>query len=238
MLEIFYEDGEIVICEKPVGVLSQPDVSGQGEDMLGIVADHITNDTGKQRPYVGLVHRLDRGVGGVMVFAKTPEAASRLSVAVAEHRVTKQYLAIVHGVPEAPEGIWQDLLYKDAGKGKSFVVDRPRKGVKSASLAFRLLGTVDSPHGTLSLLQIRLHTGRTHQIRVQCASRGLPLLGDGKYGARDHGCDIGLWSYRLTFAHPRRKGETVDVCRIPTEGAFALFGDIKPADDLPAAPKE
>ena len=228
-MQVFYEDADLIVCEKPVGVLSQPDVSGEGEHMLGLVADRITDATGKRNPYVGLIHRLDR--------AKTPDAASRLSVAVAEHRVTKQYLAIVHGTPDAPEGIWQDLLYKDSAKGKSFVVDRMRKGVKSASLAYRLLGTVDSPHGTLSLLQIRLHTGRTHQIRVQCASRGLPLLGDGKYGARDHGCDIGLWSYRLTFAHPRRKRETVDVCRIPTEGAFALFGEIVPTDDLPAAPQ-
>ena len=235
---VFFEDDDLIVCQKPVGVLSQPDASGEGEDMLSLVADHITAETGKRAPYVGLVHRLDRGVGGVMVFAKRSDVAGKLSVAVAEHRVTKQYLAIVHGTPDAPEGIWQDLLYKDGAKGTSFVVDRPRKGVKSASLAYRLLATADTPHGTLSLLQIRLHTGRTHQIRVQCASRGLPLLGDGKYGARDHGCDIGLWSYRLTFAHPRRKGETVDVCQLPTEGAFALFGTVEPTNDLPAAPKE
>lgn len=233
MIEMLYEDDALVVCEKPVGVLSQPDVGGTGEDMLSLLAEQLRRPSDKKAPYVGLVHRLDRGVGGVMVFAKRPEIAGRLSVAVAEHRMTKQYLAVVHGCPDEPRGILRDLLYKDSAKGKSFVVDRERKGVKKASLAYRVLATLqDTPHGTLSLLQIRLHTGRTHQIRVQFASRGMPLIGDGKYGARDHGCPIGLWSYRLTFAHPSKKA-TVDICRLPTAAPFDLFKFEVPADDLP-----
>ena len=125
----------------------------------------------------------------------------------------------------------KDYLYKDAAKNKTFVVERQRKGVKEASLAYAALATQDdTPAGECSLLQIRLHTGRTHQIRVQCASRGLPLIGDGKYGARNHGLPIGLWSYRLTFAHPRKKGKTVDVAALPTGEVFGWFGEIETVD--------
>ena len=187
---------------------------------------------------MGLIHRLDRGVGGVMVFSLHPRATGRLSATVADRSMTKQYLAVVHGAPEEPSGIWQNFLYKDASLGKSFAVERMRKGVKQASLAYRTLATAtDTPYGTVSLLQIRLHTGRTHQIRVQCSCRGMPLLGDGKYGARDHGVPIGLWSYRLTFAHPIKKRQTVDVCSLPTgRPPFDLFEAITPVDDLPGAP--
>ncbi len=234
MIEILYEDDALVVCEKPVGVLSQPDVGGTGEDILSLLGEQLRRPSDKKVPYVGLVHRLDRGVGGVMVFAKRPEMASRLSVAVAERSMTKQYLAVVHGCPDEPCGILRDLLYKDSAKGKSFVVDRERRGVKKASLAYRVLSTVQhEKHGVLSLVHVRLHTGRTHQIRVQFSSRGMPLVGDGKYGARDHGCPIGLWSYRLTFAHPSKRATTVDVCRLPTASPFDLFQITVPADELP-----
>ena len=236
MINILYEDDALVVCVKPVGVLSQPDVSGEGEDMLSLLAAYLGEKSGKKEPYVGLVHRLDRGVGGVMVFAKRQDVAARLSVAVAERRVTKQYLAVVHGRPAENEGIFQDFLYKDSTKGKSFVVSSERRGVKKASLAYRVLETVtDTAQGERSLVQIRLHTGRTHQIRVQFSSRGMPLVGDGKYGARDHGCPIGLWSYRLTFAHPTKKGQTVDIACLPTDSPFDLFESITPADELPDA---
>lgn len=235
MISVLYEDGDLIVCEKPVGVLSQPDKSGQGEDMLSLLCEHLARPNDKKKPYVGLIHRLDRGVGGVMVFAKNERTAAALSTAVATHQVTKQYLAVVHGCPEQPAGIWRDLLYKDCAAGKSYVVDRERRGVKAASLAYRVLAALpESPYGPLSLLQIRLHTGRTHQIRVQCSSRGMPLVGDGKYGARDHGVPMGLYSFRLTFAHPRRRGETVDVSLPPHAAPFDLFGDIQAVDDLPA----
>ncbi len=218
MIHILYEDEYLIVCQKPVGVLSQPDASGQGEDMLSLLSDYLRRN-GEKEPYVGLIHRLDRGVGGVMVFAKRPDIAGKLSTMVAERTLTKEYLAVVHGVPETKSGEWTDLLYKDAAKNKSFVVDRARRGVKEAKLSYRLVDTRETPYGVCSLLHIALGTGRTHQIRVQCSHRGLPLVGDGKYGARDHGAPIGLWSYRLAFPHPRKKGATVDVSVLPEESA-------------------
>lgn len=230
MIDILYEDQFLLVCLKPAGVLSQPDVTGSGEDMLSLLHDQLKARDGGE-PYIGLVHRLDRGVGGVMVFAKRQDVAGTLSTAVANRTLVKQYLAVVHGRPSEDRGVMKDYLYKDAAKNKTFVVERQRKGVKEASLAYAALATrSDAPAGECSLLQIRLHTGRTHQIRVQCASRGLPLIGDGKYGARDHGLPIGLWSYRLTFAHPRKKGKTVDVAALPTGEVFGWFGEIETVD--------
>ena len=223
MIDVLYEEEYLLVCLKPVGLLSQPDAAGAGDDMLTVLADRLATRDG-QTPYIGLVHRLDRGVGGVMVFAKRQDVAGALSSAVANRTLVKQYLAVVHGRPQEDGGVWKDFLYKDAVKNKTFVVDRQRKGIKEASLAYRTVATLpDSPAGECSLLHIQLHTGRTHQIRVQTSSRGLPLIGDGKYGARDHGLPIGLWSYRLTFAHPRKKGKTIDICHRPTEGAFEWF---------------
>lgn len=223
MIDILYEDEYLLVCLKPVGVLSQPDVTGSEENMLALLEEQLTARDGKI-PYIGLVHRLDRGVGGVMVFAKRQDVAGALSAAVANRTLIKQYMAVVHGKPDAASGMWKDFLYKDAAKNKTFVVDRLRKGVKEASLEYEVMATEsDTPAGECSLLRIRLHTGRTHQIRVQCSSRGMPLVGDGKYGARDHGLSIGLWSYRLTFAHPRKKGKEVDVCDLPTGEVFSWF---------------
>ncbi|MBR2622224.1 MAG: RluA family pseudouridine synthase [Clostridia bacterium] len=230
MIDILYEDQFLLVCIKPAGVLSQPDATGSGEDMLSLLRDQLKARDGVE-PYIGLVHRLDRGVGGVMVFAKRQDVAGALSTAVANRTLIKQYLAVVHGQPNEASGVWKDFLYKDAAKNKTFVVERQRKGVKQASLAYATLATrIDTPAGECSLLQIRLHTGRTHQIRVQCASRGLPLIGDGKYGARDHGLPIGLWSYRLTFAHPHKKGKTVDIAALPTGEVFGWFGEIETVD--------
>ena len=234
MIDILYEDPYLLVCIKPVGVLSQPDVTGDGEDMLSLLHDQLMARDGNEA-YIGLIHRLDRGVGGVMVFAKRQDVAGALSAAVANRTLIKQYLAVVHGCPKEESGIWKDYLYKDAAKNKTFVVDRLRKGVKEAGLAYATVATkADTPAGECALLQVKLHTGRTHQIRVQCASRGLPLIGDGKYGARDHGLPIGLWSYRLTFAHPRKKGKTVDIAALPQEGAFGWFDlqNLKLRDDL------
>ena len=230
MIDILYEDQFLLVCIKPAGVLSQPDATGSGEDMLSLLRDQLKARDGVE-PYIGLVHRLDRGVGGVMVFAKRQDVAGALSTAVANRTLIKQYLAVVHGRSNEASGVWKDFLYKDAAKNKTFVVERQRKGVKEASLAYAALATQDdTPAGECSLLQIRLHTGRTHQIRVQCASRALPLIGDGKYGARDHGLPIGLWSYRLTFAHPRKKGKTVDIAALPTGEVFGWFGEIETVD--------
>ena len=141
------------------------------------------------------IHRLDKNVDGVMVYARTKQSAATLSKAVQEGTMVKEYVAMVHGTP--PEsGDWTDLLWKDSGKNKVFVVKRERKGVKKARLEFQRLVEGDN-----SLVRIRLHTGRSHQIRVQFASRGYPLVGDHKYGARDDSTAPMLFSCRLTFPY-------------------------------------
>ncbi len=223
MIRILYEDRDLLVCEKPSGVLSQPDGKGADEDMIARLAAHL-REQGARNPYVGLVHRLDRGVGGVMVFAKHSESAERLSQMIAQRQIEKQYLAVVHGAPETREGVLADFLYKDAATNKSYVAERTRPGAKRAELSYRALETRLTPWGEATLVLVRLQTGRTHQIRVQFSSRALPLIGDGKYGARDHGVPIGLWSYRLTFAHPYHRDRTVDVA-CPPEGnaVFAVF---------------
>ena len=173
-MEILHADKDIIVIVKPVGLDSEHDIPTQ----LGNVYP---------------VHRLDKNVGGVMVYAKTKSAAAALSKAIQDGTMVKEYLAQVHGIP--PEkGDWSDLLFKDSSKNKVFVVKKERKGVKKARLEFTRLKE-DEP----SLVHIRLHTGRSHQIRVQFASRGFPLVGDGKYGAKDNVATPMLFSCRLTF---------------------------------------
>lgn len=192
MIEILYEDKSVVVCIKPVGLFSQSD--GQA-DMAEVLSKQIGGG-------IYTVHRLDRNVGGVMVFARNTKAAAKLSADIQFGKFTKQYLAVVHGVPQEASGVMQDILFKDSHRNKSFVVSRPRKGTKEASLEYIVLGTAVNDAGECSLVRIRLHTGRTHQIRVQFASRKMPLLGDGKYGSRDNHCDAALWSNRITFTNP------------------------------------
>lgn len=180
-MEILYSDKEIAVCLKPLGVDSEKELPALLAEALG----------GQIFP----VHRLDKNVGGCMVYARTKQAAAALSKAIQEGAMVKEYLALVHGTP--PEtGDWQDLLWKDSQKNKVFVVKRERKGVKQARLEFTRL-TAGDP----SLVRIRLHTGRSHQIRVQFASRGYPLAGDHKYGARDDFDAPMLFSCALTFPH-------------------------------------
>lgn len=144
------------------------------------------------------VHRLDKGVGGLMVYAKTKTAAAGLSRLIADGTMQKTYLAVLGAVPAEPAGVLQDLLYRDAAKNKSYVVKRMRQGVKDAKLEYQILEVC----GGKALAEILLHTGRSHQIRVQFASRAMPLLGDIKYGSVYRGCPIALWSFRLSFPHP------------------------------------
>lgn len=207
MVSVSYEDKDLLVCVKPVGILSQPGLD-DGEDMLTLLQAYL-KDKGKN-PYVGLVHRLDRNVGGVMVFSKKQSATAKLSEAIRNRDFIKEYLAVVHNCPDEKTGVFKDLLFKDSSKNKTFVVNRPRKGVKEASLEYEVLGTQSIQDGEISLVKIRLHTGRTHQIRVQFASRKMPLIGDGKYGSRDNNGEIALWSYRLAFRHPFRQ-ENIDV---------------------------
>lgn len=220
MLNILFEDKHIIVCIKPIGVLSQPG-QGEGMDMITLLQEYRKNK--KESDYIGLVHRLDRNVGGVMVFAKSELATKKLSVAIMERNFTKEYMAVIHGRPLEQSGILKDLMFKDSSKNKSFVVNRMRKGVKEASLEYRTIETIGVAEGEFSLIRVKLHTGRTHQIRVQFASRKLPLVGDGKYGGKDNQCDAALWSYRLAFVHPLTKA-LVDIKQLPpVQYPFHLF---------------
>ena len=184
-MEILYSDRDLAVCVKPVGLDSEIQVPAALKEQLG----------GEVFP----IHRLDKNVGGVMVYARTKQAAAALSKAVQEGTMVKEYVAMVHGAP--PEtGDWEDLLWKDPKKNKVFVVKRQRGGVKKARLEFRTLSS-----GETSLIRIRLHTGRSHQIRVQFSSRGYPLVGDHKYGARDERTEPMLFSCCITFPW---KGQT------------------------------
>lgn len=189
MLEILYSDGKIVVCVKPAGVLSQDAGEGSMPDLLRKELSV---------PDVFPIHRLDREVGGVMVYALEQKSAAFLSRAVQERRLEKRYLAVLRGVPEKVEAVLEDLLFHDKIKNKTYVVNRVRKGVKDAKLDYRVIRT----EGDRALVQVQLHTGRTHQIRVQFASRGMPLVGDGKYGGKEAGVSLGLWSCKLSFPHP------------------------------------
>lgn len=209
MLEVLYSDKSLAVIVKPVGVLSEDGAAGES------VCPMIRETLGVRDVYP--VHRLDRAVGGVMVYALTKKAAAALSGAVAENALTKVYLAVVHGTPTEKSGEFTDLLYKDVRKNKSYVVTRERKGVKRASLAYETLCTVEDR----ALVRVTLHTGRSHQIRVQFASRKLPLVGDGKYGAQDHEKQIALFSHALTFPHPN--GETMHFSALPKGEMWDAF---------------
>ena len=201
-MEILYSDNALAVCVKPVGLDSEQEVPAALIQVLG----------GEIFP----IHRLDKNVGGVMVYARTRQAAAALSRAIQEGSLVKEYVALVHGTP--PEtGDWEDLLFKDSAKNKVFVVKKERKGVKKARLGYRVLTS-----GPDSLVRIRLHTGRSHQIRVQFSHRGLPLLGDIRYGSKA-ACSPALWSCRLAFTHPVTK-KAVDVtCPPPESWPWTLF---------------
>lgn len=213
-LHILYEDAHLVLCVKPVGVLSED--SEQGACMPALLRRHY-REQGKP-DYIATVHRLDKIVGGVMLFSRRREVTGKLTAAVAEHRVTKEYLAVLRGHPAEASVTLTDLLFRDASKNKSYVVKRMRKGVREASLEYVTLGSTEE----LTLVRVRLHTGRTHQIRVQFSSRGLPLLGDIRYGSKAD-CSTALWSYHMAFTHPVT-GRTVDVtCPPPESWPWTLF---------------
>ena len=206
MIPILYEERGFLVCLKPPGLLSQ---SGPGDDLLQALSRQAG---GSFLP----VHRLDRGVGGVMAVARSKSAAAALSAAVAQRKFEKEYLCLVRGRPLEEAGTYRDLLLHDRQRNKSFVVDRIRGGVKEAELDYRCLAS----SGGLSLVHVRLRTGRTHQIRVQFASRGTPLAGDGKYGGGPG--EIALWSYRLSFPHPET-GRSLTFSHLPRGGLWEQF---------------
>ncbi len=190
-MTVLYADNHLLVAEKPAGMPAQSDPSGRADFL-----DLLKNDF----PTAHLIHRLDTPTGGLMVFGLTSNATAALSALIQDHTAfRKEYLAVLPSPPLELDGELQDILYHDKRQNKVFVADSTRKGAKRASLAYRVLCTTEDGH---TLVSVRLHTGRTHQIRVQFASRGLPLCGDGKYGSREKCPYIGLWAHRLTFPHP------------------------------------
>ena len=207
---ILYRDRDLLVCIKPRSVSS--------EDELPRL---LAQQHGVER--VWCVHRLDRAVGGVMVLALSQRAAAQLSALIAGQKLQKEYLAVVAGRPAEEAGILRDLLYHDRARNKSYPVKRMRAGVKQAELDYEILETQDA----ISLVRVLLHTGRSHQIRVQFASRGMPLIGDVKYGSAVRDCPIALFSCALTLPHPRT-GEALSFSAVPEGGyPWRLFSTIQ-----------
>ena len=218
VLNILYEDEYLISVVKPYGVLSQ------GNENTKSICDDISQYLKSQgeSSEVYVIHRLDKTTGGVMFFAKTKDMANKMSVIVQNHDFHKVYYAVVCGEVENRSGALADLLYHDKAKNKTYVVKRERKGVKKAQLCYVSHGSAEYNGKTVTKLEVLLITGRTHQIRVQFASRKHPLVGDRKYGTAIPDKTIALWSREVNFKHPVT-GEYVKVTADPSEGAFLAF---------------
>lgn len=189
-MELLYQDADILICVKPARVLST--------DESGGVPDLARESLGDPKADVRTVHRLDRVVSGLMVLARNAKAASELSRQIRDGEFQKEYMAVVHGAPNEDCGTLRDLLGRDKARKMTYVAQEMAKGIQEAVLDYQVLGK----HPEMSKVRVRLHTGRTHQIRVQFASRGMPLVGERKYSTLDDPCEIALWSWKLGFTHP------------------------------------
>lgn len=206
-LNVIYEDNHIIVVEKPVNIPSQGDKTGD-MDMLTLVKQYIKEKYHKPgEVYLGLIHRLDRPVGGVMVFAKTSKSAGRLSEQVRTKQFKKKYLVIADGKLQEKKGSLQDYLWKNERLNTSKVVEEGTKNSKLALLDYEVLKYQDDIN--LSLVKVNLHTGRHHQIRVQFSHAGHSIYGDQKYGTRGRGKQICLWAYELTIFHPITKEEMI-----------------------------
>ena len=203
-MEILYIDRDVVVCIKPARVLSTDEPGG--------LPDLIREELQDLKADIRTVHRLDRVVSGVMVLARNAKAASELSRQIREDVFQKEYLAVVHGAPETSEGTLVDLLYRDKARRMTMVAAEPAKGVQEAILDYQLVRKNDS----MSRIKIQLRTGRTHQIRVQFASRGMPLVGERKYCTLEDPCEIALWSRSIGFHHPAT-GEWMTFSKEPME---------------------
>ncbi|MBO5398099.1 MAG: RluA family pseudouridine synthase [Clostridia bacterium] len=202
-LKAIYEDNHIIVVEKPVNIPSQGDKTGD-IDMLSIIKAYLKEKYNKPgEVYLGLVHRLDRPTGGVMVFAKTSKAASRLSEQVRNKEMHKQYLCIVDGQMEEKQGTFKDYLYKNEKTNTSRIAKPNEKNAKEAILDYEVIKYNEEIN--LSVIKVNLHTGRHHQIRVQFSSRNHSLYGDQKYGTRGRGKQLALWAFSLSFKHPTTK---------------------------------
>ena len=203
-MELIYVDEDILVCLKPPRVLSTDEPGGVPDlarEALGIPAADVRT-----------VHRLDRVVSGLMVLARNAKAASELSRQIRENEFGKEYLAVVHGCPAENTGTLRDLLGRDKARKMTFVASEPAKGVQEAVLDYAVVGTAQD----MTRLRVRLHTGRTHQIRVQFASRSMPLVGERKYSTLEDPCEIALWSCRIAFTHPKT-GERMQFSHRPPE---------------------
>ena len=215
-MEIIYQDSRIVVVVKPAGVLSTDEPGG----MPSLLRQALGTDC------IRTVHRLDAQTGGVMVFARSRMAASLLSQQVRERRFSKCYLAAVHGTPRPQSGEMRDLLGRDSARRVTYVADAPSADTRVALLTYETLDT----SGGLSLVRVQLHTGRTHQIRVQFASRGLPLAGDRKYGLpEDTTAPLALWAYQLSFTHPQTGQEMSFTCPPPETEPWVRFAGVMEA---------
>ena len=223
ILNVIYEDNHIIVVEKPVNVPSQEDKTGD-IDMITMVKNYLKEKYNKPgNVYVGLVHRLDRPVGGIMIFAKTSKAASRLSESIRTKDFQKTYLAVVHNSNLKSEAVLEDYLWKNEALNKSMVVSKDKHNAKLARLQYQILENVSFEKETLSLLEINLETGRHHQIRVQFASRGNSLYGDQKYGSGPKGEQIALWAYKIQFKHPVEDEIMTFTCKPKSIGVWNKF---------------
>ncbi len=210
-LRIVHQEESFIVCLKPPRVLSTDEPGG--------VPDLVRDALGDPAACVRTVHRLDRVVSGLMVLARTPQAASELSRQIRDGEFDKDYLAVIHGVPNPPEGRMTDLLLRDKSERKTYVVSKMEKGVQEAILDYKLLASSKD----LTKVLIHLITGRTHQIRCQFSSRNHPLVGDRKYSLNNDPCEIALWSHRLSFKHPVT-GEPLEFrANPPAEYPWNLF---------------
>lgn len=218
MVDVVYEDNHVLVCVKPQNVPSQEDESGD-LDMLNMVKNYIKEKYHKNgNVYVGLVHRLDRVTGGLMVFAKTSKSAKRLSEEIASHSMEKSYLAVCQGCLKQDKGNLVDYLKKDSTTNLVKVVSPSTVFAKRAELNYTVLAKKEN----LSLVKIDLVTGRSHQIRVQFSSRGTPIYGDHKYANYKQG-DLALWAYKLSFIHPTKKEKLTFVYYPPNVKPWNYF---------------
>ena len=223
-LKVIFEDNQIIVVEKQPNIPSQADKT-EDIDMLTIVKQYIKEKYNKPgNVYLGLVHRLDRPVGGVMVFAKTSKSASRLSDQVREKIFKKKYLAVVERKIDNNKGTLEDYLYKDERNNISKVVSKEKKNAKLAKLDYEVLAYNEVKN--LSLVKINLHTGRHHQIRVQLSHAGHSIFGDQKYGTRGQGKQIALWAYELTIEHPITKQEMTFKSIPESNGTWCILKNV------------
>lgn len=223
-VDILYEDNHLLVVEKPVNIPVQQDKSND-KDLLTILKEHIkVRDQKPGNVFLALVHRLDRPVGGAIVFAKTSKAASRLANHLRKRDISREYLAIIHGTPKRKSDTLEHYLLKDRKKNVVKAVSKQNKQAKKAILDYHVIASIDG----FSLLAVKLHTGRSHQIRVQLSSIGHPLFGDQKYGQNMNkpGQQIALWAHKLSFPHTTTKELVRTVSNTPKSYPWNLFSHV------------